>query len=138
MTLVFGKVLALALGNELKHWVDTIIDTTVKIVAVIFAWQIQVVISAFYSGLRGGQMFAESLIHLLEEKGALKSLPDFLVPKKKSVEGKEETELDMDSTYLDEMLMVPLAAAGFMYQLSHGFTFVELPLVIKLVLLPLE
>lgn len=139
MTLVFGKALAFALGPDLKHWVDTIIDTSVKIIAVICAWQIQVVISAFYSGLRGGRMFAESAIHLLEEKGYLKSVPDFLAPRSKPVEGKEdESELDMDSTYLDEILMFPLAAIGFWYQLNHGFTFVALPLPIKLVLLPLE
>jgi hypothetical protein len=122
--LVFAPPLTLALGKDLKHWVDTIIDTTLKIVAVTFAWYIQMVISSFYSALRGGKMFAEALFRLLEEKDLLEKLPAALVPK----------PFDPDKTYLDEMIMYPLAAAGFWFQLKSGFL---LPFPLNLIMLPL-
>lgn len=122
--LVFAPPLALALGTDLKHWVDTIIDTTLKIVAVTFAWYIQMVISSFYSALRGGKMFAEALFCLLEEKELLQKLPEGLVPK----------PFDPDKTYLDEMIMYPLAAAGFLFQIKSGFL---LPFPLNLIMLPL-
>jgi len=122
--LVFAPPLTLALGPDLKHWVDTIIDTTLKIVAVTFAWYIQMVISSFYSALRGGKMFAEALFRLLEEKDLLKNLPDALVPK----------PFDPDKTYLDEIIMYPLAAAGFIFQIKSGFL---LPFPLNLIMLPL-
>lgn len=123
--IVFAPPLTLALGPDLKHWVDTIIDTSLKIIAVMFAWYIKMVVSAFYSGLRGGRMFADGLFKLLEEKDMLKDMPDYLVPK----------PYDPDKTYLDEMIMYPLAAGGFLFQVMSGFM---LPFPLNLVFLPLN
>ena len=38
------------LGPKLKHWVQTTIETFLTVVAVVFAWYLQMIISAFYSG----------------------------------------------------------------------------------------
>merc|ERR1719316_1664868 len=55
---IFGPLLALALGKDLNHWCFAIISTTIKIIAVVVASYVQAIVSAFYSGLRGGTMFA--------------------------------------------------------------------------------
>merc|ERR1712167_370996 len=62
-----GPVLAFALGPDLKHWVHPIIGLGVKVIAVIVACYIQMIISSFYAGLRGGLLFAVALFHLLEK-----------------------------------------------------------------------
>jgi len=121
---IFGPLLAMAMGPDLKHWPAAIIVTVVKIIAVIVAAYIQAIISAFYSGLRGGRLFAEGLINILGEKGLLDKFPDSLVSK----------PFDPNTSYLDELLMAPLAAGGFYYQISHNFQ-LEFPL--DLALLPL-
>merc|ERR1719161_1490225 len=83
------------------------------------------VISAFYSGLRGGRMFANGLFGLIEEYGYMEKLPDFLVSK----------PYDPEKTYADEAVMYPLAAMGFYFQITSGFT---LPFPLNLIFLPLS
>ena len=46
-----------------------------QLVAVVFAWYLQMVISAFYSALRGGKIFATALFELADERGWLAQLP---------------------------------------------------------------
>ena len=72
---LFAPVLLIALGPELQHWVETIIDAALKLLCVVFAWYLQTVVSAFYSALRGGRMFARGFFTLLDEHGALSYLP---------------------------------------------------------------
>merc|ERR1711971_103589 len=115
-----------ALGPDLKHWVNTIIDSTVKIFCILFAWYLQAFISAFYSGLRGGKMFATGAFELMKEQGILQKMPDFLVPDKQP--------FNPDTTYVDEMIAYPLAAVGFYVQVHYNFA---LPFPVNIVFLPL-
>lgn len=115
--------LSAALGPELKHWVPTLITTTINIVAVAFAWYVQKIISAFYSALRGGKMFGEALFALLDEYGLLKKLPFIKQP------------FDHNESYLDEIAGYLIAAAGFYTQLRYGFS---LAFPLNLVFLPLS
>lgn len=50
-----------------------------KIVAIAIAWWLQMVISAFYSALRGGRLFADGAFQLLQRKGLLDKLPASIV-----------------------------------------------------------
>ena len=59
---ILGPMVAATLGEDLAHWTQTIVETTLTFFAVIFAWWLQMIISAFYSGIRGGKMFADGLI----------------------------------------------------------------------------
>jgi len=66
-----SPLLAKALGKDLQHWAETILDTLINFIAIWFAWFLQMIISAFYSGLRGGKMVSDGLLGLLEENGLL-------------------------------------------------------------------
>ena len=81
------------------------------------------VISAFYSALRGGRMFAEGLINLAAERGLMELLPCH-----------RATPFDFETSYLDEILGYSVAAAGFSFQIFNGF---QLPFPLNLLLLPL-
>eukprot|EP00443_Scrippsiella_acuminata_P007667 CAMPEP_0115261442 /NCGR_PEP_ID=MMETSP0270-20121206/48860_1 /TAXON_ID=71861 /ORGANISM="Scrippsiella trochoidea, Strain CCMP3099" /LENGTH=507 /DNA_ID=CAMNT_0002677319 /DNA_START=14 /DNA_END=1537 /DNA_ORIENTATION=+ len=111
-TRALGPVLTSLMGPDLRHWVPTIIDTTIKIIAVVVASYIQAFISAFYSGLRGGRMFAEGALNLATTRGWMERLPESLAPK----------PFDPDKSYLDEALAYPIAALGFYTQVRNGFT----------------
>jgi len=119
-----GPMLAYIMPEDLNHWIPAIIDTSIKIIMVIVAGMIQAFISAFYSGLRGGKMFANAFFNILDERGLVAKLPDRLVPK----------PYDPDTTYVDEAIAYPLAAAGFYFQVTSGFA---LPFPWNLLLLPL-
>lgn len=121
---VFGPFLAAVMGKDLNHWVPTIIDTIVKVIAVAVASLIQSYISAFYSGLRGGRMFALAVINILTERGIMDKLPDSLASK----------PFDPDKSYIDEVIAYPLAAAGFFVQVTMGF---HLLFPFNLILFPL-
>mmetsp|Transcript_14706 Transcript_14706/g.51575 ORF Transcript_14706/g.51575 Transcript_14706/m.51575 type:complete len:360 (-) Transcript_14706:136-1215(-) len=121
---IFGPLLCAVMGPELNHWVPAMIDTTIKIIAVWVATFIQSIISAFYSGLRGGKLIAEGFFNICTERGWMEKFPDFLVTK----------PFDPDKSYLDEVISYPIAAAGFYYQFTHGFA-LEFPL--NLICLPL-
>ena len=64
----FAPLLSAALGPDMVHWTQTLIETTISVLAIIIAWYLQMIISAFYSGLRGGRMFATGLCDLLIER----------------------------------------------------------------------
>jgi len=112
ITRMLGPLLCSVMGPDLNHWVPTIIDTTVKFIAVWFATYIQSIISAFYSGLKGGKMVAEGIFNIFTERGWLEKFPDCLVSK----------PFDPDKSYLDECIQYPLAAVGFYMQITRGFT----------------
>ena len=117
-----APLLAAALGENIKHWTQTIIETGVTFIAVFFAWWLQMIISAFYSGMRGGRMFSDGLIALLEEQGLMSKVP-FI-----------EQPFDPDESYLDEIVAYTLAAVGFSFQIFNGFS---LPFPLNLIFLPL-
>jgi hypothetical protein len=111
-----------ALGTSLGHWTQTLIEATFTFVAVVLAWMMQSVISALYSGMRGGRLFASALLALLEKRGLLEHLPFVTTP------------FDPNESHVDEVLAYSLAAAGFMFQISTGFA---LPFPLNLLLFPL-
>ena len=111
-----------ALGEDLAHWTRTIIESSLTFFAVIFAWYLQMIISAFYSGLRGGRMFADGLISFLEEKGWMEKVPFIDQP------------FDPNESFMDEFVGYSLAAAGFCFQFFNGFT---LGFPLNIVFLPL-
>ena len=77
----FGTPTLLAiLGPEGKHWAVPLIESGLSIFAIIVAWYLQMVISAFYSALRGGRMFAEAFFELLTEKGWIEQIPGIQLP----------------------------------------------------------
>eukprot|EP00931_Biecheleriopsis_adriatica_P010099 TRINITY_DN111197_c0_g1_i1.p1 TRINITY_DN111197_c0_g1~~TRINITY_DN111197_c0_g1_i1.p1 ORF type:complete len:401 (-),score=97.15 TRINITY_DN111197_c0_g1_i1:65-1201(-) len=119
---VFGPVLAFLLGPDLKHWVAPSIGITIKIIAVVISTYIQAIISAFYSGLRGGRMFGTGLVYgIMPYVGPY--LPECCI----------KQPFDPEQSYIDEMIGFPLAAAGFYYQFTHNFT-LEFPY--SLIMLP--
>ena len=80
------------------------------------------VISAFYSGLRGGRLFAEAACNVLIERGWMQKLPCVTQPFKR------------EESYLDEILGYSLAAAGFSFQILSGF---QLPFPLNIIFAPL-
>merc|ERR1719375_406438 len=104
MIRLLSPMLASALGENVAHWTQTIIETTLTFIAVVFAWWLQMIISAFYSGIRGGKMFSDGLIALLVEHDLMQKVP--LI----------EQPFDPDESYLDEAIGYTLAACGFAFQ----------------------
>lgn len=121
-TRALARPLASAIGADLKHWVGTIIDSSLSLVAVIAAWYLQQFVSAFYSALRGGRLFAHGLFCLLNAKGWIHNVPFIQKP------------FDPDASYLDEVVAYALFAIGFTSQLFYGF---GLSFPFNLALLPL-
>ena len=110
------------LGKDLKHWVRTIVESVLTAVAVAFAWYLQMIISAFYSAIRGGKLFATGLIAILNERGWIAYVPLVAKP------------FDPNESYADEVVGYTLGAAGFCFQLFNGFA---LPFPWNLLCLPL-
>lgn len=122
---MFGPFVLMAMGPKLQHWVSPIISIVIKLIAVIIASYIQMIISAFYSGLRGGRMFALSFLRKLEKHGILDKLPDSWIAK----------PFDEKHSVWDEIIGYPLAFFGIWFQISNGFT---LPFPLNIILLPLN
>ena len=103
-------------------WSVTIIESSLVFVAVIFAWYLQMIISAFYSGLRGGRMFADALLAFLQEQKLMHYFPG------------GET-FDPEESYLDEIIGYSVAFLGFCFQFFAGF---QLPFPMNIIFLPLS
>lgn len=117
-TRLLASPLVWALGPNLVHWTDTIIDSGLKIVLIMLVWIFARVRAAFYSGIRGGKMFGTAVIKILEERKLTESLPDFICKKPYIPE----------ESYLDELIGYPIAAMGVYFQLSAFCTFLPFPL----------
>jgi len=109
---LLGPLLAMAMGKDIQHWIPAIIGTIVKIIAVIIAAKIQKTISAFYAGLKGGNMFAMGLINILGENGYMDNCPDWIATK----------PFDANLSWLDEAIGYPLGAIGFIWQFKSIWT----------------
>jgi len=105
-----------------KDWSVTIVESALTLIAVAFAWYLQMIISAFYSGLRGGRLFADAICNILIERGWMEKLPCVAKPFKQ------------EDTHLDEVICYLIAAAGFCFQIFSGFA---LPFPINLIFFPL-
>jgi len=108
-----APALAQALPEAYHHWINTIINATCKTIAVLIAYKVQQIISAFHSGIRGGLFFARQAIKFTNSHGW--------------------TQIDEEKTYLDEGIGWFMAFLGIYVQLSHNF---GLPFPINLLLLP--
>ena len=123
-----SPLLIAVLGKEMsadgaKKWAVTIVESGLTIFAVIFAWYLQMIISAFYSGLRGGRMFADAICQILVDKGWMEKMPFVSQPFKP------------EDSYLDEVILYTMAALGFSFQFFQGF---QLPFPLNIVFLPLS
>lgn len=87
---------------DLHKWIPSGIHYCCKTIAIFVAWKIQTVISAFYSGIRGGLYFSRN--------GLI-----FLSTKYKFI------NIDPDNTYIDEIVGWVIAAIGFYTQVMHQF-----------------
>lgn len=107
-----APALTWALGKDLVHWVDPIIDSGLKLLCIMLVWYLAKIRAAFYSGLRGGQMFAIAFFGFCHKQGWMDRLSDSLATK----------PFDPDQSYLDEALAFPFAALGIYFQLSLWFS----------------
>jgi hypothetical protein len=107
------------------QWVVPSIDSLIRILAIAMAWKLQVIISAFYSALRGGKLFAEGLFNILVDKAKVGVV---LCP------GVVGLDFDADESILDDVIGWILAAQGFLFQYNTGFT---LPFPFSILLSPL-
>ena len=123
---VIAPPLSALLGKDLAHWVPTLITTTINIIAISFAWYLQKILSAFYSGMRGGLMFSRALFAFLDERGWL--------AKCVCVKQGDDKPWDHNESIIDEVIGYAVAAAGFATQLYYGFS---LAFPLNLIFLPL-
>jgi len=123
---VLAPPLVLALGPRAKQWTEPIIRTIVNLACISFAWYLQMIVSAVYSGLRGGQMFAIALFNFLGDDLGLYN-------PSQPAEG-WRAFLDPKASLLDEFIGYSLAAFGAYTQIFSGFSII-FPL--NIVLLPL-
>merc|ERR1719195_342349 len=111
--IVFVPIMTRLMPEEYHPWIEVIIDTVCKSIAISFAWTIQRVISAFHSAIRGGLMFARGILRYANTKGWIK--------------------LHEDDSMLDEYAGWVMAAFGFYFQFKLRFT---LPWILPIVLWP--
>lgn len=101
--------------EEHRKWVPLGVRWACKMSAMIVAWWIQRVISAFHSAIRGGHLFGKYLVEYLHEKEMIK--------------------FNHEDTYVDEAVGWALAAAGLLFQFSMGF---HLTFPLNLLLWPMQ
>ena len=118
------------MGTGLVKWADIVIDGVLGIVAISIAWYLQMIVSMYYSALRGGTMFAGALFELVNAMGWATYIG--WVP---FVTLDEEGRLDMDDTIIDEVVGYLVAGCGMWFQLSSGF---HLPLGVNILLMPVS
>eukprot|EP01125_Pyxidicula_operculata_P005742 TRINITY_DN2008_c0_g1_i1.p1 TRINITY_DN2008_c0_g1~~TRINITY_DN2008_c0_g1_i1.p1 ORF type:complete len:321 (+),score=73.23 TRINITY_DN2008_c0_g1_i1:1189-2151(+) len=108
-----SPILEKVIPTEYHKWNQVIINYTCKIIGVSIAWSIQRVISAWYTGIRGGQMFAIGFLTYLETR---KIIPKF-----------------DEGSHLFSIIVGLVAVIGVSWQLKTGFS---LPFPFNLFLLP--
>merc|ERR1740130_677127 len=94
------------------HWIPTIIRVTIKSVAVFIAWQLQIIISAVQSAIRGGRLAARKTLSYCDRHGYIQVA-------------------DVDG--LAEVIGYTLAVLGFYTQWQWGF---GLPFPLNLIMFP--
>jgi hypothetical protein len=100
-------------GRELKHWAIPTIESSLSLIAIMVAWQMQMVLCALYASIRGGRLFAAGFFGFLVEqaKAGVQICP-----------GLVGENFDMDGSMLDEVVGYIIAIQGFAFQMSEGFT----------------
>jgi len=93
------------------------------------------IVSAFYSGLRGGRIFADNLVEFLQQKKTADGKPLIdLAPSWLQLPKDENGQFDPNESFLDEFVGYGIAALGFGFQFFNGFS---LPFPLNLIFLPL-
>jgi len=150
LSLQFAQVVALALGMAetvkplvsytvvpilewafpppLHHWIKSIVQTTLNLLAMCIAWYLMSVVAAVYSGLRGGRMFADALFGLIADFGIVSKVPE-------AWQSTIRPWLDPNTSLIDEAVMYLLAGIGIYSQVMGGFS-IFFPL--NIVLMPLS
>jgi hypothetical protein len=90
------------LPADYKKWAKPSVVYSIKSIAISLAWFVQRVISAYHSAIRGGHMFAGNLFEYLDKQGII--------------------HIDVNNSYLDEIIGYGMALLGLWFQLSSGFT----------------
>jgi len=106
-----------------QRWGVTIVESSLTLIAVAFAWYLQMIISAFYSGLKGGKMFADAVLQMAMDYDMMKYLP-FI-----------EQPFNADESFVDEAIGYSVAFFGFSFQFFSGF---QLPFPFNIIFLPLS
>jgi len=131
-TRFFAPLVAVVLGSKLKHWASFVVTTIINLLAMLIAWYLQMVISAFYSGLRGARIFSVAFVTFLAETALPRlpaDFPEWLLC------GIKREAFDPNDTYVDEALGAVVFVAGFCFQILSGF---NLPFPLNLLLLPVS
>lgn len=114
---VLVPLLAPLVPADLRHWLPTSIRAAMKAVAVFVAWQVQVMVSAVQSALRGGLLFSRAALAYARKNGHL-----------------DQRIADAaDEARLVEVVGYAVALFGFYTQFVHGF---GLPFPFNIVMLP--
>jgi len=104
-----------AVPDDYRTWVPVITKWFCKAVAISIAWWIQRVISAFHSAIRGGTMCTQYLLQFAKDKGYI--------------------SFDIEDVYIKQATGWGVAALGFLFQLSVGFS---VPFPLSLFLWPVS
>eukprot|EP00903_Cladosiphon_okamuranus_P019645 g18062.t1 len=110
---IFGPALAFVIPREYHQWIAPMINYFCKFVAMTVAWWIQRFISTVQSAIKGGLLFARSLMYFISEITPLK--------------------LDPDHSFFDEILGWTIAVGGAYFQISMNW---NLPWAVDLLLWP--
>jgi len=100
---IAAPALDVVIPLKYKRWIPVIIIYGSKTFGVSLAWMVQRVISAFYSAIRGAEIFARGLTHYLERRGY------------------DTGPVEGDSV-LYGLLVFAIATAGFITQLLWRFS----------------
>jgi len=88
--------------EEYRKWVPISIDYFCTIMAVLFAFFMQRIISAVHSAMRGARLFVKNTLVYLDKRGYIK--------------------FNKNESNMDEIASWALAAFGFLFQLWNGFS----------------
>lgn len=99
---------------EYKKWPPVVMGWVVKAITIYIAFTVQRIISAYYSAIRGGRMFAYNVLFYLEKMGWL-------------------GHVNVEESIIDEVIGYTIAGLGLYWQLSAGFS---VPFPLNIVLLP--
>jgi len=111
--IVLIPIMTKLMPNEYHPWIEVIISTMCKSIAISVAWSIQRVISAIHSAIRGGLMASRGLMRYAKRMGWI--------------------NIDPDESMVDEITGWTLAALGFYVQFQMRFA---LPWILSLILWP--
>eukprot|EP00591_Stephanopyxis_turris_P003416 CAMPEP_0195516868 /NCGR_PEP_ID=MMETSP0794_2-20130614/8876_1 /TAXON_ID=515487 /ORGANISM="Stephanopyxis turris, Strain CCMP 815" /LENGTH=325 /DNA_ID=CAMNT_0040645571 /DNA_START=78 /DNA_END=1055 /DNA_ORIENTATION=- len=107
--------------KEYHRWIPVVFGWCAKGIAMSIAWYIQTIISAFTSAVQGGIIITRSLIKICAKKGI-------------TLFGLIKSD-NPDDTKLDELGAYGIAALGFYFQFTMGFS---MPFPFNIVLMPFE